>query len=110
MGGVFPEGLCRTQGPFPKFFSVLRSLQSPHSKGVEAASSPTPPKRNIVYNLASHKCQGKEKKSEVYIKLNFGFHKPGVICTVHQEDDPIDGRQVVLPHPAGWKARDQHLP
>lgn len=32
-----------------------------------------------------------------------------MICAVHQEDDPIDGRQVVLPHSAGWKARDQHL-
>jgi len=53
---------------------------------------------------------GKGEKSEVYVKLNFGFHEPGVICTVHQEDDPIDGGQVVLPHPAGWKARDQHLP
>jgi len=25
-----------------------------------------------------------------------------VICAVHQEDDAVDGRQVVLPDPASW--------
>lgn len=36
-----------------------------------------------------------------HIKFCFWFHQSGQVCTIHKEDDAIDGREVVFPHSAG---------
>lgn len=40
-----------------------------------------------------------------YIKLCFGFSQPVGVCTVHQENDAVDCREVVFPHSAGYKTQ-----
>lgn len=37
-----------------------------------------------------------------YIKFCFWFTQSPEVCTIHKEDNAIDGREVVFPHPAGW--------
>lgn len=39
--------------------------------------------------------------TDTYIKFCFWFGQSGVVCTIHEEDDAIDGREVVFPHSAG---------
>lgn len=41
-----------------------------------------------------------------HVELCFGLGQPGVIYAVHQEDDAVDGREVVLPHPSS--CAEQH--
>lgn len=36
-----------------------------------------------------------------YIKFCFWFTQSGKVCTIHKEDNAIDGREVVFPHSAG---------
>lgn len=41
------------------------------------------------------------KHRVTYIKFWFRLGQPGDVCTIHKEDDAIDGREVVFPHSPG---------
>lgn len=47
-------------------------------------------------------------RPDTYIKFCFGLSQSGAVCTIHEEDDAVDGGEVVFPHSAGYKKKNTH--
>lgn len=51
--------------------------------------------------LLGNCCTVQQQVGGTYIKFCFWFRQSGKVCTIHKEDNAIDGREVVFPHSAG---------
>lgn len=44
---------------------------------------------------------------DAYVEFCFGFAQSLKVCTIHEKHDAVNGREVVFPHSAGCKHRNQ---
>lgn len=65
--------------------------------------------------VKTHASQDKRKRcwdvglqvGDTYVEFCFRFAQSLKVCTIHEKNDAVDGREVVLPHSAGCKHNNQ---